>query len=148
MTLVESLVLFIGLSTSAVAIAAALKAMRHGAQAERASKRLTDVRARMTDVETLLDSLYKSHKKLSGTYYRERRRDVRDDDGEEEIATHVQANGAAACENYAIAQREGPTSRAAQCECDYCSARRVGRSIARAQVSTIRSFKGINDGEE
>ena len=40
----------------------------------------------------------------------------------------------AVCENWGIAQREGPRSDAASCECDYCTERRKLREHVRAQL--------------
>jgi len=41
---------------------------------------------------------------------------------------------AATCENWAVAQREGPTSSAARCDCSYCETRRAEREHVRAQL--------------
>jgi len=38
------------------------------------------------------------------------------------------------CENYAIAQSQGPQSKAAQCECDYCTRKRAERAQLRAAM--------------
>ena len=45
----------------------------------------------------------------------------------------------AACENWTFAQTEGPASKAAHCECAYCTAKRAERDELRARLVPKRT---------
>lgn len=48
---------------------------------------------------------------------------------------------APACENYTTAQREGPRSQAAQCQCAFCEAKRIERDALRVKLVPKRAEK-------
>jgi hypothetical protein len=55
----------------------------------------------------------------------------------------------AGCENFALAQLEGPTSAAASCECDYCVSMREARSRVKAALtpkSQAARIQAMRDG--
>lgn len=77
---------------------------------------------RLTAAEREIETLRRELRKLSGKFYASQREEIEiaDTYASDPIATH----NLVPCDNYAIAQREGPNSKAAKCECDYCTRRR------------------------
>lgn len=90
----------------------------HCRNAERAAMSLRTERDRVTVLERETEALRRELRKLSGKFYASQRE-------HEQVLDIIQdADDPPVCENYAVAQREGPKSTAASCECDYCTRRR------------------------
>lgn len=81
------------------------------------------------NVQLELDALRKAHYKLRGAFYETKR----DRHQEQQLQLPELATSSAACDNWATAQRDGPTSTAAACECAYCTMMREARAAFRAQ---------------
>lgn len=100
-------------------------------RSEELALKLQGERARVTVLERQSDSLLRELRSLSSKFYAAQR-ELGEDDAEKRIAdAHVQTITAPYCSNYEIAQREGPTSKAAQCGCDYCGGRRAAKEAFR-----------------
>lgn len=110
-------------------------------------------RAKVVGLEGALDSLHSQHLKLRGQFHAFKAQ--LDQDELPLIESDVQALKGRLdptprfdnpCENYLVAQRDGPTSPAAQCECVFCeqmrAQRRDFRAAARAKVNG-----GVQRGE-
>lgn len=121
-------------------------AWRAGQSAERAEHsehRLAIMRGQVKGLEVGMAALDEQHKRLAGRvyadeYWRGKRKEQPD-----LLATPLPDEGrflhtGPVCENWKIAQRDGPTSPGARCECEYCNARRADRAARRA---TLRSSK-------
>jgi len=54
--------------------------------------------------------------------------------GEQEIEIAKPFTQGLVCENYKVAQRDGPNCEAAACSCEYCEAKRVERKEFRARA--------------
>lgn len=96
---------------------------------EATALKLRAERDRVTVAERELDALRRELRKLSGKFYAAQREaevaaalgvDLGDEFGQLDI-----------CENWAVAKVEGPTSAAAQCQCNYCLAQRAQRDAQR-----------------
>lgn len=97
-------------------------------KAEASALRLRAERERVTTLEREVESLRRELRSLSGKFYaekREREPVSSSDTGQHAIAGSV-------CDNWTAAQREGPLSEAASCECAYCVSRRAARAAFRA----------------
>lgn len=89
---------------------------------------------RITATERELEALRRELRKLSGKFYASQREQPDDDPppvSERDTAPPVVAPF---CANYGQAQIEGPNSKAARCECDYCAEMRARRDLSRAQL--------------
>jgi hypothetical protein len=116
--------LFTGLNLGLVAIA--VYAM---VRTQRIESRLRDALREAGELQEWVASLERQHLKLRGSFFASRS----EKSTTAVVPRHpVFGNAYAVCENYAIAQRDGPTSTAAACECDYCAAVRKGRDAFRA----------------
>lgn len=128
-------VLLTGLSLLAAGLGAYL-AWRAGEGAERAehaAHRLSIMRGQVAGLEAAMMGLDEKHRKLAGRVYADQYWRGRDE--QPELApTEPDGRSRDVCENWAIAQREGPNSRAASCECAYCNARREDRAQRRAKL--------------
>lgn len=114
---------------------AADSAHQHVHNAERAAVSLRVERDRVTVLERELDALRRELRKLAGKFYAMRAElddDVFNPLGDAETVEELALPGT--CENYAIAQRDGPTSPAALCACQFCEAMRLNKQMARAAV--------------
>lgn len=130
--------LFTGLYTAlaVVAVFFAFISSRHAERALRAAKKLESARGRLVSLESAVDSLDRSHRKLSGRFYAERQERLADE--EDDKQTPALAN--IGCDNWRIAAIEGPRSEAASCECDYCvSMREARRQMKAAKVDQVRA---------
>lgn len=76
-------------------------------------------RARITNIERDVDALRRELRKLSGKFYAAQR--------EDEYPTEPDGRSRDVCENWGRAQLEGPMSKAARCDCAYCTDRRAQR---------------------
>lgn len=121
--------LFTTLSTVVMLIAcvAAVSSRNAMDHAQREGKRLGALRARVLSMEAQIEALTHQHKKLSGRFYAslvEREPEIE--------ATPAPAGDV--CQNWVDAKRSGPRSEPASCECDYCTAQRMQRARARAEL--------------
>lgn len=101
--------------------------------AEKIALALRAERDRVTTLEREVDALRRELRKLSGKFYASLREDeptvidtVKNDNNE-----HVPVS--LFCPNYGIAQKEGPQSKAAKCDCGYCSEMRARREAFRRE---------------
>lgn len=127
-----------GLFTALAVVAVLAAWLANGARVacERAARRMDAMRGRLIAVESSLDSLDRSHRKLSGKFYAELHR--ADGEAEERIDAAVELDmrrgDGSICENFKVAQLEGPSSVAASCECDFCTRQRELRRALKAQL--------------
>lgn len=142
MTLLVALSLFTAFCTACACWFAYVSAIN----AEAAHDSALDVRKRTGKLDAAVEdiaALSKRLGKLAGRFYRE----LRDDPVE---PTPEPANIAGApCENWASAQREGPQSEAASCECTFCQASRAARARVKAALtpkSQADRIKSMRDG--
>jgi len=129
--------LFTGLYTALLIASAvcAWIARRHSDRAESAARKLEHARGRLVSLEAAVDSIDRSHRKLSGRFYAERAEraeaSAEPDYGEPETLAVLQGT---MCNNWRLAAVEGPRSVAASCECDYCVSMREARRQIKAQL--------------
>lgn len=101
----------------------------------RTAKRLDTMRGRFIALEAAFDSLEASHRKLTGQFHAAKRELIAAD---EEREFQEEARGplpdVTVCDNYKLAQLQGPMSEAASCECDYCLRKRSERAAIRAEL--------------
>lgn len=103
--------------------------------AESEAHTLRASKGRIVGLEHGLENLHHQHRKLAGRVYANERFDVVDDNQEgSELVPIPELDGRVLCDNWKLAQVEGPQSRAAKCECQYCVAARAARSAARAAL--------------
>lgn len=108
---------------------------------EHAATKLQGERARVTVCEREIDALRRELRKLSGKFHATQREgpttcDHHDRDGNGRClwCGHQRVDTAAPCENWTTAQREGPSSKAATCECLFCMTQRADRARARREL--------------
>jgi hypothetical protein len=96
--------------------------------------RLAIMRGQVAGLEAAMMGLHEQHKKLAGRVYADQYWNGQR--AEQPMLEPVEPDGRSRdiCENWATAQREGPSSRAAGCECAYCNARRADRAARRAKL--------------
>lgn len=94
-----------------------------------AEARLLQQRGRIVGLEGALESLHAQHRKLAGRVYADEYWS-----GQRPEQPQLDVQPGEICENFRAAQREGPTSPAASCECGYCVAARAARAQLRAQA--------------
>lgn len=104
--------------------------------------RLLTQRGRIVGLETAMDALDTRLRKLAGRIYADEYH------GNLPAPAPRPQTIDVACENYARAQIDGPTSAAARCECEYCSGMRAQRDAFRtaAVPKTVRAAR-INGGD-
>ncbi|HZN25345.1 MAG TPA: hypothetical protein VFB75_14055 [Burkholderiales bacterium] len=111
-------------------------------KAEAQALALKAERDRVTVAERDTEALRRELRKLSGVFYafKTKTEDELDEelDGnsfaiESAIACPTGIAGSI-CDNWSIAQRDGPRSEAASCECSYCVGRRAERRALRAAL--------------
>ena len=85
---------------------------------------------RIAALEAELEVLQKQLQKLRGKLYATKA------DEQERLTNEIARPflGGVICENWKLAQRDGPRSAGAKCECDYCTAKRAEREALRAQL--------------
>lgn len=105
-------------------------AARSAEHADREGRRLGTFLARVIALEGGLEQLNKQHRKLAGAFHATRYQD------ELALTNNAPDNKQLlpACENWVTAQRDGPRSTAARCECAYCTERRAERDAFRTRV--------------
>lgn len=96
-------------------------------KSELTAAKLRTERDRVTVCERELDALRRQLQKLSGKFYAAQREAT-----PEPLDSNPPAP-AVVCENWGLAQQQGPRSEAASCECDYCVGRRRDRRAFRNQ---------------
>jgi hypothetical protein len=107
--------------------------------------RLQTQRGRIVGLAGALENLHAQHRKLAGRVYADKQwRDARASGGDftrEDWEAHgVKLDNpthtlvGVVCDNWRIAQVEGPTSQAARCECAYCVEARANRAHVRSQL--------------
>lgn len=133
-----------------VVVLAALRANASRVACDKSARRMEAMRGRLISLEAAVDSIDRAHRKLSGRFYAERqsreeeRPTIADVDGKE-----VWADDDPHCENYRLAQIEGPLSAAASCECDYCVRHREERRALKARFvpkTTADRLQAIKKG--
>jgi len=92
------------------------------------------IAARLDDLQGALMQLRDSNRREFGKLWKR---------SEPELMAPTAPNGDAydVCENWEVAQREGPTSRAASCECAYCDAKREPKKRLR-NLEVPRTIRG------
>jgi len=126
-------------------VAGAWSAWRHAGDARSARDDLRTQKSKLTAQEAQTEVLAHQLAKLRGQFFAfKKQADEREedrDDREEEYGLGVEAAQFAAsptawtpCENFKLAQVEGPQSKAASCECLYCSRQRRARGALRAAL--------------
>ena len=133
--------LFTGLLTviAVLVVYWAYRAQSDRLACERAVRRVEAMRGRLITLEASVDSLDRSHRKLSGKFHAEMHRSSGEMEERIDAAQQLDVNrqelaGVIACDNFKIAQIDGPTSPAASCECDYCTRQRELRRAIKAQL--------------
>lgn len=105
--------------------------------------RLTRITAGITAFETRIDGIDSRLRKLAGSYYVGLRRDravheewdpVPDSDSHGQVGVRGGAPNGSVCENWALAQLDGPQSKAARCDCEYCDSMRRARAAVKAAL--------------
>ena len=101
---------------------------------------------RLSALDDLIDVLDQQHRKLAGRFYVSLRRDrvpnlheewqpLPGNGGDLGRGLDTRPPNGPVCENWSLAQLEGPKSAAARCECEYCeSMRRARRAVKAALV--------------
>ena len=132
------------------------RAHSHVHRAEGLALTLRAERDRLTVLERDTEALRRELRKLSGKFYASQREAENDLEAQRyfdrtAIPASVLPGNApttAVCENYAAAQLEGPSSKAAKCECLYCMTRRNARAAEKAAILAARAAtKPVNGGE-
>lgn len=97
--------------------------------------KIAEERSRLTGLERDVDALRRELRKVAGKFYASQR-EIEDEEREwvENYEANVSQHAipASICDNWTAAQREGPQSEAASCECAYCVGRRAERRAFRA----------------
>lgn len=140
----------------------ALAAMAREAQQDAAAEasKLRAMIGRLVALEGAHESLGAQHRKLSGRFYAYIAEDHQAEPepqgatyATDPLATHNLIANSRTCENYAVAQREGPLSPAASCECDYCVGRRRERDELRQKLprgthaDRVRAIEAASRGQ-
>jgi len=123
-------------------------AIRSMQQAQNSSMSLRGERHRVTVLERELDALRRELRKVAGKFYASQRELIdanQDDDRDLRDVSAVREGGSGpesayrspVCENYAAAQRDGPGSDAAKCDCNYCKGRRAAKESFRASQARL-----------
>lgn len=143
--------LFTGLLVS-IGATAAWVSVRAADDCRRHAGKLATMRGRVIALEGALEGLAAQHRKLAGKFHgTQGARRAEELDAELHVSTLEQRQTWPECENWHIAQIEGPRSNAALCECGYCAWRREQRArlkdelMPKSQAARIQSMKdGLN----
>jgi hypothetical protein len=120
---------------SCIATWMAYSAREWSRRAEHAEHRLAIMRGQVRGLEVSLVALDEAHRKLAGKVHADAYwRGKRDEQPELQPDEQPRAEMGELCVNWSMAQREGPGSPAAGCECAYCNARRADRAARRAKL--------------
>lgn len=121
----------LSLCASVFASIMAVMARESAASAKHSEHRLAIMRGQVGGLEAALMGLDAKHQKLAGRVYADEYWRGKREEQPELQPTNVPGG---ACENWLTAQREGPSSAAAKCECSYCQMRREERAARRAKL--------------
>jgi hypothetical protein len=141
-----------GLLTAAV-VFYAVRAAWSADEAEEAHKRtsreagkLNAMAGRVIALESALESLAAQHRKLSGRFHAEKyQRETA------EVFEDPPSAQPIMCDNWRMAQVEGPQSEFAKCACEYCQQRRYARDQLRLDLqrsSFADKVKAVSRGKE
>lgn len=107
-------------------------------------------RGRLIANEAAIETLAAQFRKLQGKFYKRQQQEREEEDVDEERdqfeAKQLGFEGIV-CENWMIAKREGPNSKAATCECDYCNYQREARRHARATLLPKNHLQAVKSIE-
>lgn len=128
--------LFTGLSLLAVAACVfyANLARESARKAEHSEHRLAIQRGQVAGLEASLMGLDAKFQKLAGRVYADQYWRGKREEQPELEPTRPDGTSRDICPNWSLAQKEGPSSPAAQCTCDYCESRRAERAERRAKL--------------
>lgn len=122
----------------AVSIYFAWRSGESAANASHSEHRLAIMRGQVSGLCTSIEALDDKHRRLAGRVYADQ---YWNGQREEQPSLRPLAPSAddgftiaGECANWTIAQKEGPSSTAAKCECSYCNARRADRAARRAKL--------------
>lgn len=124
----------LSLCAAAAAILFAHLARESARKAEHSEHRLAIMRGQVAGLEASLMGLDAKHHKLAGRVYADEFWRGKREEQPELNPRLDPPDGVVACDNWAAAQREGPSSPAAGCECAYCNGRRAERAARRAKL--------------
>lgn len=96
--------------------------------------RLAIMRGQVAGLEAAMMGLDAKHQKLAGRVYADEYWRGKPDRQPELEPTNPAGDSYDICENWQTAQRDGPSSPAAGCECAYCNAKRADRAARRAKL--------------
>lgn len=142
----DTLFTILGFVTLAVNVALVFIVNNSATDAENEARSLRVMRGRIIALEAAHESLHQRHQKLAGKYYAsaanadatvERCPNTQDFVGDEHAPGW--------CENYGLAQVQGPQSKAAKCECAFCEHMREQRAALRKSlpVNHLQAVKSI-----
>lgn len=123
----------LSLLASVTASIMAILARTHADRAAHSEHRLSIQRGKVAGLEASLMGLDAKFQKLAGRVYADQY--WRGQKEEQPLLEPVSPDGSV-CENWAIAQSEGPSSSAALCGCAYCESKRADRAARRAKLRT------------
>lgn len=102
--------------------------------AQHSEHRLAIMRGQVAGMEAWLTAQDEKFRKLAGRVYADEYWRGKNDAQPELQPSSAAGADHVECGNWTIAQREGPQSEAARCECAYCAARRADRAARRAKL--------------
>lgn len=124
----------LSLCASIFATFMAIKARESADRAAHSEHRLAIMRGQVGGLEAALMGLDAKFQKLAGRVYADEYWRGKKAEQPELQPSAFAGIDSTECGNWAIAQREGPTSEAAKCECSYCEAKRADRARRRASL--------------
>jgi len=137
-------ILFTGLSTAILGAFFAFVAWRHAdaarahqLQVDRALAKILQLRGQIAGHDSALDSQLAQLQKLRGQFYALKaalEESPYPPPPPEPPQNRLFVDAPPVCENWAVAQREGPLSSAARCDCNYCAEMRHRRDLARQEL--------------
>jgi hypothetical protein len=129
-------VLLTGFALFAMAFCAyfAWRAGESAESAKHSEHRLAIMRGQVAGLEAAVVALDDRLKRLNGKVAADRYWNNQRDEQPQLAPVRPDGSSRDVCENWALAQREGPTSAAAQCVCDYCESMRADRAARRAKL--------------
>lgn len=127
--------LFTALSVLALALSAifAHLARESADRAAHSEHRLAIMRGQVAGLEAAMMGLDAKHQKLAGRVYADEYWRGKSDK-QPELQPDDRWGSLVECQNWLTAQRDGPSSPAAGCECEYCNSRRADRAARRAKL--------------
>lgn len=128
----------LSLCASCLASVMALLARKSADNAAHSEHRLAIMRGQVRGLEVSVAAVDDGLRKLRGRVYADQYWNGKREE-QPELEPHVPHTDrwndpTKTCDNWATAQREGPGSPAAGCECEYCNSRRADRAARRAKL--------------